>query len=59
MRTKPERLSSKPQEAEDQQLTLTCEDNNLLTDLYQLTMAACYAGEQLDQNRRHHRPPEN
>ncbi len=49
MRTKPERLSSKPQEPEDQQLTLTCEDNNLLTDLYQLTMAACYAGEQLDQ----------
>ncbi|WP_040484448.1 nicotinate phosphoribosyltransferase [Lyngbya aestuarii] len=51
MRTKPERLSSIPQEAinEDQQLTLTCEDNNLLTDLYELTMAACYAGEGVDQ----------
>lgn len=51
MRTKPERLSSSPQEAidEDQQLILTSEDNNLLTDLYELTMAACYAGEGVDQ----------
>ncbi len=49
MRTQPKPLSCNPQEAEDQELTLTGEDNNLLTDLYQLTMAACYAGEQLDQ----------
>ena len=53
MRTKPERPSSTSSEAinEDQQLTLTSEDYNLLTDLYELTMAACYAGEQLDQRR--------
>ncbi|WP_413167181.1 nicotinate phosphoribosyltransferase [Capilliphycus salinus ALCB114379] len=51
MRTKPERPSSTSPEAlnEDQQLALTSEDYNLLTDLYELTMAACYAGEQLDQ----------
>lgn len=35
--------------AEDQQLTISPEDYGLLTDLYQLTMAACYVGEELDQ----------
>jgi nicotinate phosphoribosyltransferase len=34
---------------EDQELTLTSEDYSLLTDLYQLTMAACYTGEGLEQ----------
>ncbi|MDY7020668.1 MAG: nicotinate phosphoribosyltransferase, partial [Cyanobacteriota bacterium] len=47
MQTQHERLSFRSDEAtpEDQQLTLTNEDYNLLTDLYELTMAACYAGE--------------
>lgn len=34
---------------EDQELTLAAEDYSLLTDLYQLTMAACYTGEGLAQ----------
>ncbi len=34
---------------EDQELTLETEDYSLLTDLYQLTMAACYTGEGLAQ----------
>lgn len=34
---------------EDQELTLAAEDYSLLTDLYQLTMAACYTGEGLSQ----------
>jgi nicotinate phosphoribosyltransferase len=34
---------------EDQTLTVTPEDYSLLTDLYQLTMSACYVGEELDQ----------
>ncbi|MBE9182316.1 nicotinate phosphoribosyltransferase [Oculatella sp. LEGE 06141] len=33
----------------DRALTLCAEDYSLLTDLYELTMAACYVGEQLDQ----------
>ena len=33
---------------EDQQLTVSSADYSLLTDLYQLTMAACYVGEGLD-----------
>ncbi|NEP43290.1 MAG: nicotinate phosphoribosyltransferase, partial [Okeania sp. SIO2H7] len=37
--------------AEDRQLTVSPEDYGLLTDLYQLTMAACYVGEELDQRR--------
>ncbi|MEL7039561.1 MAG: nicotinate phosphoribosyltransferase [Cyanobacteria bacterium J06592_8] len=47
MQTQHEHLSFRSDEAtlEDQQLTLTNEDYNLLTDLYELTMAACYAGE--------------
>ncbi|OKH28183.1 nicotinate phosphoribosyltransferase [Chroogloeocystis siderophila] len=32
-----------------QELTLTSEDYSLLTDLYQLTMAACYTGEGVEQ----------
>lgn len=34
-----------------QELTVTSEDYSLLTDLYQLTMAACYVGEALEQKR--------
>ncbi len=33
---------------EDQELTVSSADYSLLTDLYQLTMAACYVGEGLD-----------
>jgi len=36
---------------EDQQLTLQPEDYSLLTDLYQLTMAACYLGEGMAEQR--------
>jgi nicotinate phosphoribosyltransferase len=35
----------------DPALSLRTEDYSLLTDLYQLTMAACYVGEQVDQRR--------
>lgn len=35
----------------DAELTLQAEDYSLLTDLYQLTMAACYVGEKIDQRR--------
>jgi len=38
------------QEREDRALTLTEADYSLLTDLYQLTMAACYVGEGLEQS---------
>ena len=33
----------------DPALGISPEDYGLLTDLYQLTMSACYAGEELDQ----------
>lgn len=36
---------------EDLELIVRPEDYSLLTDLYQLTMAACYVGEGLDQRR--------
>lgn len=36
---------------EDQELSLSPEDYSLLTDLYQLTMTACYVGEKIDQRR--------
>ncbi len=36
---------------EDQQLTVLPEDYSLLTDLYQLTMAACYVGEGMAEQR--------
>ena len=35
---------------EDQKLTFEVEDYSLLTDLYQLTMAACYTGEGIEQH---------
>ena len=34
---------------EDQELVLCSEDCNLVTDLYQFTMTACYVAEDLDQ----------
>ncbi|MBW4626936.1 MAG: nicotinate phosphoribosyltransferase [Brasilonema octagenarum HA4186-MV1] len=37
------------QNTQNQELTLSTIDNSLLTDLYQLTMAACYAGEGVEQ----------
>jgi nicotinate phosphoribosyltransferase len=36
---------------EDQELSLSAEDYSLLTDLYQLTMVACYVGEGLERRR--------
>ena len=36
---------------EDRELTLTPDDYSLLTDLYQLTMSACYVGEGLEQSK--------
>ncbi|MEC4891732.1 MAG: nicotinate phosphoribosyltransferase [Oscillatoria sp. PMC 1051.18] len=36
---------------ENRQLSLGAEDYSLLTDLYQLTMGACYAGEGIDSKR--------
>lgn len=36
---------------EDQELTIAPEDYSLLTDLYQLTMTACYVGERLENQR--------
>ena len=38
-------------ETEDQQLTLVPQDYSLLTDLYELTMLACYTGVGLEQSR--------
>ena len=38
-----------PKESVEAQVTLTPENYSLLTDLYELTMAACYVGEGLDQ----------
>ncbi len=35
----------------DEQLTVSPQDCSLLTDLYQITMTACYVGEGLDQRR--------
>lgn len=37
--------------AEDQELTIKPDEYGLLTDLYQLTMTACYVGEGLEQQR--------
>lgn len=36
---------------ENQELTITSNDYSLLTDLYQLTMAACYHGEGVEQKK--------
>jgi nicotinate phosphoribosyltransferase len=55
MRISPDRTCLPPDNLpatrvlEDQELTLGSEDYSLLTDLYQLTMAACYTGEGLAQ----------
>lgn len=38
-----------PKESVEAQVTLTPENYSLLTDLYELTMAACYVGEGLEQ----------
>ena len=48
MNTIPETVTALNQMGEDQELTLSGADYSLLTDLYQLTMAACYVGENLD-----------
>lgn len=40
-----------PESFEDRELALYPEDYSLLTDLYQLTMTACYVGKGLDQTR--------
>lgn len=36
-------------ERKNSELNLSCEDYSLLTDLYQLTMTACYVGEGIEQ----------
>ncbi|KAF3891149.1 nicotinate phosphoribosyltransferase [Tolypothrix bouteillei VB521301] len=41
----------KQQSLENQELTFSSLDYSLLTDLYQLTMAACYTGEGVEQRR--------
>ncbi|MDJ0735298.1 MAG: nicotinate phosphoribosyltransferase [Nostocaceae cyanobacterium] len=38
-------------DAQNLEMTMTAEDYSLLTDLYQLTMAACYTGEGVEQKR--------
>lgn len=40
-----------PASSNTQELTIAPEDYSLLTDLYQLTMAACYVGEGIEQKR--------
>ncbi|MBD2515574.1 nicotinate phosphoribosyltransferase [Nostoc sp. FACHB-973] len=41
----------KQQTQQNQELNLCADDYSLLTDLYQLTMAACYTGEGIEQRR--------
>jgi nicotinate phosphoribosyltransferase len=43
--------ASLPSLLTDESLTVLPQDSSLLTDLYQLTMTACYVGEGLDQRR--------
>jgi hypothetical protein len=43
--------ASLPSLLADEPLTVLPQDSSLLTDLYQLTMTACYVGEGLDQRR--------
>lgn len=38
-------------QCQNSEMTLTADDYSLLTDLYQLTMAACYVGEGIEQRR--------
>ena len=47
--TKPERSTTVDARLDDQSLTVLPQDCSLLTDLYQLTMTACYVGEAMDQ----------
>ncbi|MEH2069477.1 MAG: nicotinate phosphoribosyltransferase [Nostoc sp.] len=42
---------NKQQTQQNQELNLCADDYSLLTDLYQLTMAACYVGEGIEQRR--------
>ncbi len=42
-------LQGRESQEEPLMMTLTAEDYSLLTDLYQLTMAACYTGEGIEQ----------
>lgn len=50
--TSPDTLTlAQPQVTLSEELTLRAEDYSLLTDLYQLTMAACYTGEGIEQKR--------
>lgn len=44
-------VSPPPAIADEQRLTVRPQDYSLLTDLYQLTMAACYIGEGLEEQR--------
>jgi len=44
-------ITQQAESFEDRELTLSPEDYSLLTDLYQLTMTACYVGKGLDQKR--------
>jgi nicotinate phosphoribosyltransferase len=44
----PEAFTALNEIGEDQELTLTASDYSLLTDLYELTMAACYVGENIE-----------
>ncbi|HIK30501.1 MAG TPA: nicotinate phosphoribosyltransferase [Oscillatoriales cyanobacterium M59_W2019_021] len=59
----PDESVSNDAPPEDRSLTIAPEEYGLLTDLYQLTMAACYAGEGLDRRKAHfevfvrHLPP--
>lgn len=41
----------KQQSQQNQELNFSADDYSLLTDLYQLTMAACYTGEGIEQRR--------
>lgn len=44
-------ITQQTESLEDRELALYPEDYSLLTDLYQLTMTACYVGKGLDQRR--------
>ncbi|MBW4643901.1 MAG: nicotinate phosphoribosyltransferase [Goleter apudmare HA4340-LM2] len=44
-------LDTYTSQRQNSEMNLTAEDYSLLTDLYQLTMAACYTGEGIEQRR--------
>ncbi|MBD2098539.1 nicotinate phosphoribosyltransferase [Trichocoleus sp. FACHB-591] len=48
---KPENFAGLGENVTHLELTLQPEDYSLLTDLYQLTMSACYVGESIEQRR--------